>query len=206
MRFAFRTARALVALLALCALAAAPAARAAAPAPAQFVSVPPAVVKIEPAVLLVEPGGVVTASIVITDVAGLYGADVRLTFDPSLVSVVDADTGASGVQITPGPLLASPFIVLNRAENMTGTIAYAATMINPSLPITGGGVLYLVQFRGILTGVMPLTISAAELSTRTGSTLSRSLENGLIKIGPLNRTWFPMIWRQGRPGPDKNTA
>ncbi len=195
MRSASRTARAFLVSWALCALAVAPAARAAEPAPAQMATEPPAVVKIEPAVLLVEPGGVVTASIVITDVAGLYGADVRLTFDPSLVSVVDADTGASGVQITPVPLLASPFVALNRAENVTGTIAYAATMINPSLPITGGGVLYLVQFRGVLTGVVPLVISYAELSTRTGSTLSRSLENGMIKIGPLNRTWLPMTWR-----------
>jgi len=189
-------ARTLTLAFAVFGLVVAPGARAAEPAHPPALAASPAVVRIEPAVVLVEPGGVVTASIVITDVAGLYGADVRLTFDPALVSVVDADPGASGVQITPGPLLVSPlFIALNRAENVTGTIGFAATMVNPSLPITGGGVFYLVQFRGVLTGVMPLTISYAELSTRTGSTLSRSIEDGLIKIGSLNRVWSPRIWR-----------
>ena len=151
--------------------------------------------RIAPAVALVEPGGLVTASIVITDVAGLYGADVRLTFDPAVVQVVDADPAVSGLQVTPGPLLASPFIALNRVENVTGTIEFAATMLNPSLPITGGGVLYLVQFRGVLTGETNLAISYAELSTRTGGTLSRSLENGLIKVGPIHRLWLPSILR-----------
>lgn len=190
-----RILRILVTGVALCALTTAPGARAEAPAPLRVVTEAPALIRIAPAVLLVEPGGVVTASIVITDVAGLYGADVRLTFDPTLVQVVDADGGTPGAQITPGPLLTSPFIVLNRAENTTGTIGYAATMINPSLPITGGGVLYLVQFRGVLTGVMPLVISQAELSTRTGSTLSRSLENGQIRVGHYLRTWLPLMWR-----------
>lgn len=195
MRQTPRILRILVTGVALGALTTASGARAEAPGPLRVVTEAPALIRIAPAVLLVEPGGVVTASIVITDVAGLYGADVRLTFDPTLVQVVDADGGAPGAQITPGPLLTSPFIVLNRAENTTGTIGYAATMINPSLPITGGGVLYLVQFRGVLTGVMPLVISQAELSTRTGSTLSRSLENGQIRVGHYLRTWLPLMWR-----------
>ena len=198
MKAEFRIARVMAVALALCGLSAATITQAAEPPLLRVETAPPAVVRIEPAVLLVEPGGVMTASIVITDVAGLYGADVRLTFDPSLVQVVDADAGVSGVQITPGPLLTSqgpPIIVLNYANNLSGTIGFAATMINPAVPITGGGALFLVQFRGVLTGVTPLAISSAELSTRTGNTLSRSLENGLIKIGALNRLWLPVLWR-----------
>ena len=53
----------------------------------------------------------------------------------------------------------------------------------------------MVQFRGVLTGVMPLVISQAELSTRTGSTLSRSLENGQIRVGYYLRTWLPLMRR-----------
>jgi hypothetical protein len=191
-----RFTRILAAVIAVGGLTGAPVARAAEPAPparARTSSV--AVARIAPAIALVEPGGLVTASILITDVAGLYGADVRLTFDPTLVQVVDADPAVSGVQVSPGPLLASPFIALNRVENTTGTIGFAATMLNPSLPITGGGVLYLVQFRGVLTGETTLAISYAELSTRTGGTLARSLENGLIKVGPILRLWLPSISR-----------
>ena len=47
----------------------------------------------------------VTVSVMINDVAGLYGADVRLAFDPNLLEVVDANGAQSGIQSTPGGFL-----------------------------------------------------------------------------------------------------
>ena len=155
MRGAGRIARAVAIALALSGLAAAPitqaAVPAAEPAPLRVETAPPAVVRIEPAVLLVEPGGVVTGSIVISEIAMLYGADVRLAFDPALVSVVDADGAASGVQITPGPLLTSegPYqIFTNQVSNTVGTITYIVFQFTPSPPFTGTDVLAKIQFRG----------------------------------------------------------
>ena len=76
-----RILRILVTGVALGALTTAPGARAEAPAPLRVVTEAPALIRIAPAVLLVEPGGVVTASIVITDVAGLYGAAATLSLE-----------------------------------------------------------------------------------------------------------------------------
>jgi len=36
------------------------------------------------------------------DITSVYGLQVSLSFDPSIVSVVDADGGKPGVQISPG--------------------------------------------------------------------------------------------------------
>ncbi|HQV30034.1 MAG TPA: cohesin domain-containing protein [Thermoflexales bacterium] len=202
MRGAGRIARAVAIALALSGLAAAPitqaAVPAAEPAPLRVETAPPAVVRIEPAVLLVEPGGVVTGSIVISDIAMLYGADVRLAFDPALVSVVDADGAASGVQITPGPLLTSegPYqIFTNQVSNTVGTITYIVFQFTPSPPFTGTDVLAKIQFRGVMTGVSAVSFSYIELSTNNGFVLSHVAQGGQIRVGALKRMWLPSIRR-----------
>lgn len=95
-----------------------------------------AVVLVQPASQQVAPGGLVTASIIISDVVNLYGADVRLTFNPAILTVVDANAGQSGVQIFPGPLLTSqgPYqIFTNQVSNTAGTITDSPVFSLPRL-------------------------------------------------------------------------
>lgn len=198
MRAAGHIVRALALALALSGLSAAPITRAAETMPLHAETAAPAVVRIEPAVLLVEPGGVVTASIVISDVAGLYGADVRLAFDPALVQVVDANGGQSGAQIAPGPLLTSqgPYqIFTNQVSNTAGTITYIVFQFTPTLPFSGTDILATIQFRGVLTGVSSVPYSYVELSTNSGFVIPHVTQGGQIRVGALNRMWLPLLWR-----------
>ena len=68
------------------------------------------------------------------------GAQVYLDFDPSHLQVVDADAGAVGVQIQPGPVFPGTWSVipLNNVDNATGRIGFVGlwglgepTMISP---------------------------------------------------------------------------
>ena len=131
----------------------------------------------------VEAGQTVAVQVRIDDVQNLYGFDIRLGFDPSTVEVVDEDAGAEGVQIRPGDLLKSDFVVRNLADNAAGTVWYALTQLNPSEEVSGSGVAFTVTFRGKLAGASsPLTVVYQKLATRSGDQIPASTANGEIRV------------------------
>ncbi|HQV30033.1 MAG TPA: cohesin domain-containing protein, partial [Thermoflexales bacterium] len=153
-----------------------------------------AVVRIQPASQQVAPGMLVTASIVISDVANLYGADVRLTFNPAILAVVDANGGQSGVQITPGPLLTSqgPYqIFTNQVSNTAGTITYIVFQFTPTPPFTGTDVLATIQFQALAPGISPINFSYIELGTNTGFVIPQTSQAGSITVASPTPTPTP---------------
>jgi hypothetical protein len=98
-------------------------------------------------------------SVDIADVSDLYGFDIRVEFNPAIVSV----TG-----ITHGPFL-NPGFNIRQINNISGTARYIMTQLSPSLPITGSGVLFYLQVRGRLLGSStPLTLTKVDLANRSG--------------------------------------
>ena len=59
---------------------------------------------------------------------GVYGADLSLTFDPTIVQVIDADETTDGIQIAAGSCPAQGLTILNEVDNTNGTIRYALTL------------------------------------------------------------------------------
>jgi hypothetical protein len=108
--------------------------------------------RVEPLEIKVGLGQIETVKIVIENVKELYGGEVHLKFDPSVVEVVDADPSKDGIQITPGDFLKPDFVAVNKADNISGTIDYALTQLNPTPAANGSGVFMTVQFRGKALG------------------------------------------------------
>jgi hypothetical protein len=106
----------------------------------------------EPLEITVGLGQVETVKIVIENVKDLYGGEVHLFFDPSVLEVVDADPGKDGIQITPGEFLKPDFVAVNKANNISGTIDYALTQLNPTPAANGSGTFMTIQFRGKALG------------------------------------------------------
>ncbi len=128
----------------------------------------------------------VEVQIRINDVTDLYGADVWLAFDPSLLEVVDADLTSAGVQITNGGLLAPPlFFIARVADNTAGTVHYAATQLHPASPVTGSGILARVQFRAKSAGSGALRFSYTMLSDRSGVEIQATpIDGGATTLPP----------------------
>ena len=147
-----------------------------------------ALVRMDPVAVSTNTAAIsVPVDIMIDNVNGLYGADVRLTFDPSLLAVQDADPGKTGIQIGLGPLLASGtyFVVINTADNVSGTIRLALTELNPTLPVTGSGVLAHVVFQPVgLIGASSIHFTQAQLAARTGNSIPVTTQDGTIDIRP----------------------
>jgi hypothetical protein len=157
-------------------------------------------VTVSPAVRNVPLGTYRTVDILVNDYndpntsplgPGLYGADVQLTFDPTIVQVWDAIPG-SGVQMEPGPLLASEphFILFNTANNATGTIRFVISQLNPAPPQTCptpptpcSGVLLTITFYGQALGTSPLNFTLKKLSNASGFEIPSTSVNGSLVVG-----------------------
>jgi LysM repeat protein len=125
-------------------------------------------VRVVPASQQIEEGGTTTADIFIDNVAGLWGAEVQLQFDPTLVQVQDANLDADGVQIEAGSFLSSDVVAENKVDNAAGIVNYAVTQKAPREPVNGSGLLATITFQGVSQGNSVPTLSVVELSTNQG--------------------------------------
>ncbi|MBN2551067.1 MAG: hypothetical protein JXB15_18035 [Anaerolineales bacterium] len=129
--------------------------------------------------------GTVNVDIWVNDVANLYGADVQLTFDPNLLEVVDARPFETGVQILPVSTFLKPdWIIRNVADNTLGTIWYATTQLNPTLPVTGTGIIATITFRAKNQGTSALHFTYTKLATRDGDPIPGTPVDGSIQTTP----------------------
>lgn len=167
-----------------------------------------AIVRPDPLKSSVAVGQIITLNIHVQDVADLYGADVRLSFDPELLQVVDDAPGTPGIQITPlSSFLKPDFVVRKKACNGVdpsdpdctggGLVWYAATQVNPSLPVSGSGPLAAVRFKRIKAGDAFINVIHNELVTRQGVAIPSEVQDGLVSTATntLRYLYLPIVIR-----------
>ena len=123
-----------------------------------------------------------TVNIHISDVTGLYGTQLQLSFDPSKVQVVDADTNKAGVQISPGSCPTADFVAQNDVDNVTGTITYSATSLSPTEPCGGSGTVASITFEGIAAGNSPIVFDSSLLSDANGQAICVNTSDGSVNV------------------------
>ncbi len=125
-------------------------------------------VSLNPSTATVNVGESVVVDVLIDDVTDLFGADVRLKYDPSVLEVVDANTLVPDTQIESGnfPDISSGmgFVAQNVVDLEEGTIGYATTLLSPAEPVSGSGTLASITFRGKTTGNSDISFTSILLS------------------------------------------
>lgn len=160
-----------------------------------------AIVRPDPLVSTVPLGGQVVVNIYIQEVQNLYGADIRLSFDPTALEVQDMNAAVSGVQIQPLSTFLNPdFVVRNSACNVVdstcptpGIVRYAVTQVNPSTPVSGSGAIAAVTFRRLTPDVTALRIIAHDLSDRYGVVIPSVTQDGSVELPVLHKHYLPFI-------------
>jgi hypothetical protein len=147
-----------------------------------------------PAALEMAPGAEGTLEIVLENAQDVYGIDVRATFDPALVELVDADAERAGVQMTAGSFPQPDFVAINTADNTTGTLRYVATQVNPTPPASGSGVVLSLRLRARAAGEVTIAITSVEMADRDGFLLAVTPGAATIMIesGPPTATGIPL--------------
>ena len=144
--------------------------------------VAPATVRPEPSAVEVAVGTTQTIAVVLEGATDVYGIDVRASFDPSLIEIVDADATKVGIQTTPGSFPQPDFVALNEVDSSAGSIRYVVTQINPTPPASGNGTVFSFQVRGKAGGESVFRIDLVEMSNRSGELLPVQTNNSTVTV------------------------
>jgi hypothetical protein len=132
----------------------------------------------------------------VENVSGLYGADVQLSFDPTLLAVLDANPAQPGVQVMPRADLLAPDLVVRRdADNGAGTVWYAVTQLNPRLPASGSGALFSFTARALAPGRSAVVVTEQTLNTQDGMPMPAEAFGAVYDFSPQQelRVLLPLV-------------
>ena len=138
---------------------------------ALFVVLPNHIVKAQTATINVSPqsnlvtvGQTLKVNIQINNIQNLYGVDIALTWDTSMLKLVSNQTFApvsNGAGILNGPIL----FVQESADQSIGEYNLIATSENPAGAFSGSGTLATLTFTVTSTGSSALTLMSSTSST-----------------------------------------
>jgi len=143
----------------------------------------------------VEIGAQVAVSVEIQNVENLWGYEMTLHFDPTLLSVDDADPSNPGVQVQMGSFLSEGLVFINSVDLTEGTAQVVVVLFDPSEPVSGSGTLFTVLFRGLKDGISPLTFSELTLTDRDGFEIIADVVSSQVTVGTgmSPRLFLPLI-------------
>ena len=156
-------------------------------------------VRTEPGSIGLRPGEQGTVTVWVENVGGLYGAEFHLRFDPNVVEVVDIDAAKSGVQVKPGDWFKDGFVASNHADNTSGAVDYAVTLLNPAPPLAGSGAIAMITFKAKGVGASALTIEKALLATRDAAEIKSETVDGAVGVSASGQA--PQVQSTGPTAP-----
>ena len=145
-----------------------------------------------PPVVELSEGELGSIVIHVSDIEDLYAADVRLSFDPEIIEVIDAEPNAPGIQLEPLSGFLSPdWILMNQADNTTGSAWYAASQMRPSEPVSGDGDLARVTICGRLAGSTRIAVTYQKLTHPSGIPIPADPLTAIVHVGGGGPTRAP---------------
>jgi hypothetical protein len=151
-------------------------------------------------VVPIEEGGRSTdnpkLAIRLDDASLVYGAEVHLSFEPTILAVVDADQQLPGVQISSGFCPKPGFVVRNRVENQEGTIEYILTQLNPQAPCNEGRVA-MIEFQCKAAGESAVNITSSVVVGLGTEVIAHTTQDGIVNCQAamgLYQLYLPILW------------
>ena len=140
----------------------------------------PAVVLLEPQTLSLNQGQKSSVVIRIEGAADVYGVQIELSFDAGKIMILDAEDTEPGVQVLSGDFLAleEGFTAVNEANNETGELSYAVTLLDPAEPASGSGTLIEFEVEALQTASSELLLGLVILASPEGAQLPVQIAYG----------------------------
>lgn len=155
------------------------------------------VVSVQPSTQTIGTGDTAIVEIQVADVSDLFGADLTIRFDPAILQVIDANPLVPGVQVEPGAFLdisgGKGFVVKNEADNTTGTINYAATLLSPAPAVSGTGPIVRIAFQGTAPGTSSVKLESVQLSDSSANPIQATIKDGSVTVVTAPPTTPPTV-------------
>ena len=130
----------------------------------------------------IKPGARIEIPIEIRNVQDLYAVDLEVHFDPTILTIEDANPQMDGIQPALGTFLDAGMVLYNTVDAQNGIIRFVMTQVNPSEPKSGSGVLIVLYAVGKAEGESPLDVVRADLSTREGVAITSELVGNTVTV------------------------
>lgn len=142
-------------------------------------------VTVDPATATVAVNGTTQVAVKVNNVTNMFGADVRIAFDPAILEVVDDDAAQQGVQVKAGDCFpAGSQTARNSADNVQGAITFASSRVAPATPVTGSCTVITVTFKGKANGSSQVGFSRdPQLADTNGQPIAATRTGGNITVG-----------------------
>ena len=144
-------------------------------------------------------GQTTETQILLNNAHDFYGAEFFMSYDPSVVQVVDANPGLEGVQIALGELFPSGqnTIGINIVDAEAGLISFAVARLAPLEPVDGGGELAVISWEAVGEGHSDLSFTHLKLASPSGVELDAISQDGAIST-TLTGELGGVVHMQGR--------
>ena len=109
------------------------------------------------------------------------GVSIRITYDPSKLAVVDADTVTAGVQVVPGTVLQQ--VLFNAVDIGVGRLDFSAGRSAGQPAASGTFALATLRVQGLAIGNWPLSfVLAGTEAAFNGEALTITTTNGSVQV------------------------
>ncbi|NUM45987.1 MAG: hypothetical protein HUU38_14875, partial [Anaerolineales bacterium] len=125
-----------------------------------------------------------TRTIIVTtsNITDVFGIEITMSYSPTILTVIDANTAMVGTQVIPGPCPQASFVVTNAVSLVNGIIEYRVSQTLPTPPCNGGIVLYVV-FECVGLGTSPLSVDDV-LIAAIDYEIEHTVQDGVITCQP----------------------
>ena len=140
-------------------------------------------------------GGTQDIAIQLDNVTNVYGADIALSFDPTILAVVDADPATQEVEIFTGSCPAPDYVLTNEADNTLGTIGYILTQLSPTPPCDGGTVA-TIRFECLAEGTGLISFTNSVISDADYNEIPAVTQDAALTCEAPFSIYLPLVLNQ----------
>ena len=141
-------------------------------------------VGLDPALTEISTGQRATVRVMVYGVVDLYGFELHMRFNPSVIHIVDTDLPREGVNVTPGDFLTPDYVPQNLCDNVTGKIDVAVMQMGRP-PRTGSGRLITVTVEAVGPGDAAVQFYRVLLADANSLSIAHEVLAGtIIATGP----------------------
>ena len=162
----------------------------------------PAVVYVNPENSTYDLNEMFTIDVIVANVSGLYGADIRLSWDPTILEYV-SHTMKIPVESFPGGILHEQVLsVKDDVDTTAGTYWLSQASMDPAPAFSGTGIAFTMTFKVIKLSACTLDITRVDLSNKPGSALEKTIKDGyFLPVGApeASFTWWPDVGAVSKP-------
>jgi hypothetical protein len=133
----------------------------------------------------------------VAEVAGLVTVELEITYDPTVIQVIDADRSQRGVQVRYDPVFNTAVISQNSVDTGAGRILFAATLLGGQT-IDGARNLIAIDWRPQQVGVTSVALAQLSLRDAAGQPLPFQVQNGVVEVNFVSSCAFGTVALQQR--------